>query len=335
MRLQDKVIAITGSGSGLGRECALLFAEQGARIVTSDLVPGRAQRVAKEVEAAGGHAVGIDADVRSEPDMERLVRTTVDTFGRIDVMFANAGIPEPGFGAGKLEELTLDDWNNVLATNLTGIFLAFKHAGRAMIARGEGGTLLATTSASAFNAYPGFPAYGATKAGANGLIRSVSLEWGKHGIRANALCPTHGMSINFAMPPDAEVLGKSYEEMTPWDPDKRAMPLRLEPPADAARQRLPRPVPGVRRVGVHVRSVHPGHRRRLVRPHVDHHAGRSRRRRCRRHGAPRRARAEGAVGDAARGACRPHHRCRPRPGSQPRRPPRRRGRRHRRPRPVR
>ena len=230
MRLQDKVIAITGSGSGLGRECALLFAEQGARIVTSDLVPGRAQRVAKEVEAAGGSAVGIDADVRSEPDMEHLVRTTAETFGRIDVMFANAGIPEPGFGAGKLEGLTLDDWNNVLATNLTGIFLAFKHAGRAMIAQGGGGTLLATTSASAFNAYPGFPAYGATKAGANGLIRSVSLEWGKHGIRANALCPTHGMSINFAMPPDAEVLGKSYEEMTPWDPDKRAMPLRLNRP---------------------------------------------------------------------------------------------------------
>ena len=101
MRLQDKVIAITGSGSGLGRECALLFAEEGARIVTSDVVAGRAQTVAKEVEAAGGQAVGIDADVRSEPDMERLVHTAVDSFGRIDVMFANAGIPEPGFGAGR------------------------------------------------------------------------------------------------------------------------------------------------------------------------------------------------------------------------------------------
>ena len=230
MRLQDKVIAITGSGSGLGRECALLFAEEGARIVTSDVVAGRAQKVAKEVEAAGGQAVGIDADVRSEPDMERLVRTTVDTFGRIDVMFANAGIPEPGFGAGRLEDLTLDDWNNILATNLTGIFLAFKHAARAMIARGEGGTLLATTSAAAFNAYTGFPAYAASKAGGNGFIRAAALEWGKHGIRANALCPTHGMSINFAMPPEADVLGKSYEEMAPWDPNKRAMPLKLNRP---------------------------------------------------------------------------------------------------------
>jgi NAD(P)-dependent dehydrogenase (short-subunit alcohol dehydrogenase family) len=230
MRLQDKVIAITGSGSGLGRECALLFAQEGARIVTSDVVAGRAHNVAKEVEAAGGHAVGIDADVRSEPDMERLVRTTVEAFGRIDVMFANAGIPEPGFGAGRLEDLTLDDWNNIVATNLTGIFLAFKHAARAMIAQGGGGTLLATTSASAFNAYTGFPAYGASKAGGNGFIRGASLEWGKHGIRANALCPTHGMSVNFAMPPEADVLGKSYEEMAPWDPSKRAMPLKLDRP---------------------------------------------------------------------------------------------------------
>jgi NAD(P)-dependent dehydrogenase (short-subunit alcohol dehydrogenase family) len=162
--------------------------------------------------------------------MERLVRTAVDTFGRIDVMFANAGIPEPGFGAGRLEDLTLEDWNDILATNLTGIFLAFKHAARAMIAQGDGGTLMATTSASAFNAYTGFPAYGASKAGGNGLIRGASLEWGRHGIRANALCPTHGMSINFAMPPEADVLGKSYEEMAPWDPDNRAMPLKLDRP---------------------------------------------------------------------------------------------------------
>jgi NAD(P)-dependent dehydrogenase (short-subunit alcohol dehydrogenase family) len=230
MRLHGKVIAITGSGSGLGRECALLFAEEGARIVTSDIVSGRAQRVASEVEAAGGQAIGIDADVRSEADMKHLVGTAVDTFGQIDVMFANAGIPEPGFGTGQLHELTLEDWNDILATNLTGIFLAFKHAAREMIARRQGGTLLATTSAAAFNAYPGFPAYGASKAGGNGLVRAAALEWGKYGIRVNALCPTHGMSINFAMPPEANVLGKSYEEMEPWEPDNRAMPLKLNRP---------------------------------------------------------------------------------------------------------
>src|SRR5277367_2885306 len=98
LRLADKVVVITGSGSGLGRESALLFSAEGATVFTSDVVPGRAQAVAKEVEAAGGTAIGIDADVREEADIERLVSSAVSEFGRIDVMWANAGIPEPGFG---------------------------------------------------------------------------------------------------------------------------------------------------------------------------------------------------------------------------------------------
>jgi NAD(P)-dependent dehydrogenase (short-subunit alcohol dehydrogenase family) len=230
VRLQDKVVAITGSGSGLGREGAMLFASEGAKIVTSDVVPGRAQKVAKEIEAAGGSALAIDADVRVEADMERLVDETTTAFGRIDVMWANAGIPEPGFGMQAFIDSRLEDWNNIFSVNAAGIYLAWKHAARWMIAHGQGGNLLATTSASAFFAYPGFPMYTASKAAANGLVKAVGLELGKHGIRANALCPTHGMSINFALPPEAEVLGKSYEEMQPWDPDQRAMPLRLNRP---------------------------------------------------------------------------------------------------------
>ncbi len=230
MRLKDKVVAITGSGSGLGRECALLYASEGAKVVTSDYVAGRAEKVAAEVVAAGGEAIAIHADVRVEADLERLVQATVDEFGRIDVMHANAGIPEPGFGTNPLEKLALEDWNNIFSVNCTGIFLAFKHAAVQMIAQGHGGTLLATTSASAYNAYPGFPGYTASKAAANGLVRAASLEWGRYGIRANGLSPTHGMSINFALPPEADVLGLSYEQMEPWDPDKRAMPLRLDTP---------------------------------------------------------------------------------------------------------
>jgi NAD(P)-dependent dehydrogenase (short-subunit alcohol dehydrogenase family) len=114
--------------------------------------------------------------------------------------------------------------------NATGIYLAWKHAAKWMVTNQRPGNLLATTSASAFVAYPGFPMYTASKAAANGLVRAAAMELGRFGIRANALCPTHGMSVNFALPPDAEVLGKSYEEMSPWDPDNRAMPLRLERP---------------------------------------------------------------------------------------------------------
>jgi NAD(P)-dependent dehydrogenase (short-subunit alcohol dehydrogenase family) len=231
MRLKDKVVAITGSGSGLGREGALLFASEGATVYVSDVVPGRAKAVAEQIAATGGTASATAADVRVEADMERLVTEAVDAYGRIDVMWANAGIPEPGFGLKSFADSELDDWNNIFAVNVTGIYLAWKHAARWMIPNNHvGGALLATTSASAFNAYPGFPMYTASKAGANGLVRAAALELGKFGIRANALAPTHGMSVNFALPPDAEVLGKSYEEMSPWDPDNRAMPLRLGRP---------------------------------------------------------------------------------------------------------
>lgn len=230
MRLQDKVIAITGAGSGLGREAALLFASEGATIVTSDVVPGRAKAVAQLIIDAGGQAASIDADVREEADMKALVDTTVEAFGRIDVMWGNAGIPEPGFGMQPLNESNLSDWNNIFAVNVTGIYLAWKHAAKWMIDNRKTGTLLATTSAAAFTAYPGFPMYTASKAAANGLVRAASLEFGKYGIRAIGFAPTHGMSVNFALPPDAEVLGKSYEEMAPWNPDNRAMPLRLDRP---------------------------------------------------------------------------------------------------------
>lgn len=228
--MQDKVVAITGAGSGLGREGALLFAAEGAQVVVSDVVPGRAQKVAGEIEAQGGTATAVDADVRVEADMNGMVRTAVDTYGRIDVMWANAGIPEPGFGMQPLAESSLDDWNNIFAVNTTGVYLAWKQTAQWMISNKRGGALLATSSAASFTAYPGFPMYTASKAAVNGLVRAAALEFGKFGIRANALCPTHGMSINFALPPEAEVLGKSYEEMNPWDPDQRAMPLRLDRP---------------------------------------------------------------------------------------------------------
>lgn len=230
MRLKDKVIAITGSGSGLGREASLLFATEGATLVVSDVVPGRAQAVAKEIVENGGTAIGIDADVRSEADMDNLVATTVDHYGRIDVMWGNAGVPEPGFGMQPLHKSSLEDWNNIFAVNTTGIYLAWRAAARWMIDNGRPGTLLGTSSAASFTAYPGFPMYTASKAAVNGLVRAASLEFGKYGIRANAICPTHGMSVNFALPPEAEVLGKSYEEMAPWNPENRAMPLRVDTP---------------------------------------------------------------------------------------------------------
>lgn len=229
MRMQDKVVVITGAGSGLGRESALLFAEEGARVVVTDLQQARAEKVAGEVAAAGGQAVWVRADVRVAADMQAAVQLAVDTWGRLDVMFANAGVGEVGFGSVPFEELTEENWDAVQDVNLKGVFLAAKAAVPVLKAQG-GGAIVVTSSASSYAAYPHFISYTASKHGVNGLVKVLSLELGRFGIRVNALCPTHGMSVNLALAPDAEVLGRSYEQMQPWNKADAAMPLRLDRP---------------------------------------------------------------------------------------------------------
>ena len=129
--------------------------------------------------------------------MEAAVRTAVEAYGRLDVMFYNAGIPEVGFGSVAFEDTTLESWNKVVAVNLTGVFLGIRAAARRFIEQRSGGTVVVTTSAASLVAYPGFRSYVAAKAGANGLVRAAATDLGKHGIRVNALCPFHGMSANF------------------------------------------------------------------------------------------------------------------------------------------
>jgi NAD(P)-dependent dehydrogenase (short-subunit alcohol dehydrogenase family) len=230
VRLQDKVVVITGGGSGLGRECALLFAEEGAKVVVTDLYEDRCKKVAAEVVDAGGEAVSLKADVRDESEMNAAVDLAVASYGKLDVMFANAGIGEIGFGSVAFEDLTVEKWDAVQDTNLKGVFLAAKAAHRVMKDQGYG-NIVVTSSASSYAAYPNFISYTASKHGVNGLVKVLSLTLGKLGIRVNALCPTHGMSANLALPPDADVLGKSYEELAgPWNKDHAAMPLRLDRP---------------------------------------------------------------------------------------------------------
>jgi len=222
-RFSDKVIVITGGGAGLGRECALLWGQEGGRIVVSDLVERRAHDVAKEITDKGGEAVACKADVTVESDVEAAVRLAVTTWGRLDIMFANAGKPPPGFGGVPLEDVTEADWDDVNDVVFKGVFLSGKHACRQMKAQG-GGNIVVTISAGGLVAYPGFGAYCAGKAGAVGLVRSMAYDWGRYGIRVNGLAPTHGMSVNFALPPDAAVTGLSYEEAAVaeqggvWDP---------------------------------------------------------------------------------------------------------------------
>jgi NAD(P)-dependent dehydrogenase (short-subunit alcohol dehydrogenase family) len=211
-RFENKVIVVTGGGSGLGRLCAKNWAAEGARVVVTDVIETRAKKVAEEIVADGGTAVGSAADVRSDSDMEAAVQAAVDNFGRIDIMFANAGKAPDGMGSVPFEDTTVEAFRDVNAVVYDGVFYAARHACRRMKTQRDGGNIVVTVSAGGHNSYPGFGSYCGGKAGAIGLIRSMAYDWGRYGIRVNGLSPTHGMSINFALPPDAEPMGLSYEE---------------------------------------------------------------------------------------------------------------------------
>jgi NAD(P)-dependent dehydrogenase (short-subunit alcohol dehydrogenase family) len=233
-RFEGKSMVITGAGSGLGRECALQWSSEGARVIVTDLIEDRAHAVAEEIRTAGGEAISVKVDVRVEADVEKAVATAVERFGRLDIMFANAGRSLPGGCA--LEDATPEQWDDVNHTVFRGVFFSGKHACRQMRTQG-GGNIVVTLSAAGLNAYPvGFGAYAAAKAGAMGLVKSMAVEWGKYGIRVNGLAPTHGMSINFALPFDTPVLNMSYEEFAlqesgeSWHPDRFVGPLKVDRP---------------------------------------------------------------------------------------------------------
>ncbi len=211
-RFENKVVVITGGGSGLGRLCAKNWAAEGGKIVVTDWVEARAKKVAAEIVADGGTAVGVRADVRSDDDMAAAVQAAVDNYGRIDIMFANAGRAPQGFGAVPFEDTTVEEFRDLNAVVFDGVFYAGRNAARQMKKQGGGGNIVVTISAGAHFAYPKFGAYGAGKAGATGLVRHMAMDWGRYGIRVNALSPTHGMSVNFALPFEADALGMSYEE---------------------------------------------------------------------------------------------------------------------------
>ena len=237
MRLKDKVAFITGGGSGLGRDSAQLFAAEGASVVVFDIQGERASGTEKLVRDQGGNVLAIEGDVTKEADLERAIAETLSTFGKLDITFANAGMVSRGGVPGVLggeqidvQDYPLEDWNAVLAVNLTGVFLTCKHSIAPMRANG-GGSIVVTSSSASFLAYPNISPYTATKAGVNGLVRNLAFDLGKYGIRINALAPTHGMSPNFLMPPSADVVGMSYEEAAgEWNPDNAPMPLKLSRP---------------------------------------------------------------------------------------------------------
>ncbi len=183
-RLADKVCLITGGGSGIGRASALLFAAEGAQVAVADIDRAAAAETVRLIAEAGGTAADFGVDVTDPDDTEALARDVVERFGRIDVLFNNAGIA----GIGVLHETSVELWDRVFAVNVRGVFLVARAVLPAMIAAGRG-SVINMSSTIAEIGLANRASYAASKGAVLSLTRQMQADYAAHGIRVNALLP--------------------------------------------------------------------------------------------------------------------------------------------------
>jgi NAD(P)-dependent dehydrogenase (short-subunit alcohol dehydrogenase family) len=186
-QLDGKAVVVTGAGSGVGRAAARRFAEEGARVVVADVDLDRATETVRLVEKAGGTATAVQVDVADDEQVATMIATCVETYGRLDVLFNNVGIPTPRLGMTFLDH-SVEDFERLMAVNVKGVFLGMKHAVTRFREQGDGGVILNTGSVAGLVGWGG-TVYGATKGAVHQLTKAVAVECAPEGIRVNAICP--------------------------------------------------------------------------------------------------------------------------------------------------
>lgn len=226
MKLAGKCALVTGGGTGIGRATALLFAREGAKVAVAGRTLGKCEEVAAEIAVVGGEAIAIAADVSRSPDVERMVNTTVEHFGGLDVLFNNAGIGHDTETVETSDEI----WDQVIDINLKGVFLGCRYAIPFMRERG-GGSIVNTASTAGMVGFARRVAYCASKGGVIAMTRAIAVECMAHNIRVNAIAPgatcTQLAERSYQREPDPEAARRRHQQRQPIG--------RLSMPEDIAR----------------------------------------------------------------------------------------------------
>ncbi len=211
MQLKDKVAFITGSASGIGKEIALLFAREGAKVVIADLNKQAADAAAAELKERGAQAIGVGVDVTSEEQVDAAVEEAARAFGGIDILISNAGIQI----VHPVEEFSFADWKKMLAIHLDGAFLTTKACLKHMYAQGRGGSVIYMGSVHSKEASLLKAPYVTAKHGLIGLAKTVAKEGARHGVRANVICPGFVRTplVEKQIPEQARTLGITEEQV--------------------------------------------------------------------------------------------------------------------------